>query len=192
MVAARHDPMDRGQAEWLMPMLEEMLAGAGIGWRDLSVIGTGTGPGNFTGIRIAVAAARGLALSLGIPAVGVSGFAAAAEGTAPPVLCSLDARRGQFWLCVTGDHPALSGPVLTWMEAPPPALIGSGLDVVGHEAAALAVMTGGRARPAPPLAPAIARIADARRDDPGPRPAPLYLRAADAAPPSDPPPMILP
>ena len=55
-----------------MPLLEDVLAEAGIGWRDLAAIGVGTGPGNFTGVRISVAAARGLALGLGIPAIGVT------------------------------------------------------------------------------------------------------------------------
>ena len=54
--------MEKGQAERLMPMLAEMLAEAGVGFGDLARIGVGTGPGNFTGVRISVAAARGLAL----------------------------------------------------------------------------------------------------------------------------------
>ena len=52
---------------------------AGVAWRDLSAIGVGTGPGNFTGIRISVAAARGLALSLGVPAVGLDAVSGRAE-----------------------------------------------------------------------------------------------------------------
>ena len=59
--------MARGQAERLVPMLEEMLAEAGLGWRDLDALGVCTGPGNFTGIRISVSAARGLALALDVP-----------------------------------------------------------------------------------------------------------------------------
>ena len=66
--------MDKGQAERLMPLLEEVLAEGGIGWADLTALAVGTGPGNFTGVRIAVAAARGLALGLGIPAIGVTGL----------------------------------------------------------------------------------------------------------------------
>ena len=69
-IEVRVDEMARGQAEHLMPMLEEVLAAQGLTWADLDAIGVGTGPGNFTGIRISVAAARGLALGLGIPAVG--------------------------------------------------------------------------------------------------------------------------
>ena len=60
ILAARHEEMTKGQAERLFPLLAELLAEAGVDWRDLSVVGVGTGPGNFTGIRIAVAAARGM------------------------------------------------------------------------------------------------------------------------------------
>ena len=71
-IVQRVDEMARGQAEHLMPMLEEMLSHSDLTWRDLDAIGVGIGPGNFTGIRISVSAARGLALGLGKPAIGVS------------------------------------------------------------------------------------------------------------------------
>lgn len=70
--------MKRGQAERLFPMLEDFLGARRISWTDLAAIGVGTGPGNFTGTRIAVSAARGLALALGIPAIGTSRFEAVA------------------------------------------------------------------------------------------------------------------
>ena len=110
----RHEDMARGQAERLFPLLEEMLTSAGVDWRDLSVIGCGTGPGNFTGIRISVAAARGLALSLGIPAVGVSVTEAMACGLPRPCRVAIPARpaglietnlrrassqSGRIWIC---------------------------------------------------------------------------------------------
>ena len=66
--------MKRGQAEQLMPLCQEVLEEANLIWQDISLIGVGIGPGNFTGIRIAVSAARGVALGLGIPAIGVTGF----------------------------------------------------------------------------------------------------------------------
>ena len=56
------EAMPRGQAERLMGLLHEVLSGSGHDWRDLDAIGVGIGPGNFTGIRISVSAARGLAL----------------------------------------------------------------------------------------------------------------------------------
>ena len=187
LIAERLEPMASGQSERLIPLLEEMLAGADVHWHDLAAIGVGTGPGNFTGVRIAVSAARGIALGLGIPAVGVSGFDALAEG-APGALTSLPAPRGRVWLA----GPGLADPLLTEPAELPAALCGTGRDVAGAEAAALASLTGGRALPAPPLAPAIARLALRRRGSVQARPAPLYLRPADAAPPADPPPVILP
>ena len=72
------EPMARGQAERLMPLLQEMLAVHDLSWSDLDRLIVGIGPGNFTGIRIGVAAARGLALGTGLPTVGVSSLDALA------------------------------------------------------------------------------------------------------------------
>ena len=90
--------MEKGQAERLMPMLEEVLAEGGIDWRDLKALAVGTGPGNFTGVRIAVAAARGLSLGLGIPAVGVTRLEALAYGLPRPLTVIEDARRGEVYV----------------------------------------------------------------------------------------------
>ena len=79
-VAARMEPMARGQAERLMPLLEDVLAEGGVRWRDMAALAVLTGPGNFTGIRISVAAARGLAMALGVPAIGVTAFEALGVG----------------------------------------------------------------------------------------------------------------
>lgn len=133
--------MATGQAERLLRLIEEMLAAADVHWHDLSAIGVGTGPGNFTGIRIGVSAARGLALGLGIPAIGVSGFEALGDG--PGTLVSLPAPRGQVWLSAPGQ----AEPLLTTPAALPDPLHGSGLDVTGAAAEALAALTGGRVRP---------------------------------------------
>ncbi len=169
-----------------MPLIGAVLADADVTLDRLAVIGVGTGPGNFTGVRIAVAAARGLALGLGIPAIGVSGFDAAALDLPPDVVASLDARRGAVWLSGAGLDP---------QQAVPGALPGglAGRDVTGHRADEIAAETGGRALvPTLPLPVAIARIAASRAGTPQPRPAPMYLRPADAAPPSDPAPVLLP
>ncbi|MBD3786420.1 MAG: tRNA (adenosine(37)-N6)-threonylcarbamoyltransferase complex dimerization subunit type 1 TsaB [Sphingomonadales bacterium] len=189
-VETRIDEMARGQAEHLMPMLEDMLARAGIGWRDLCSIGVGIGPGNFTGVRISVAAARGLALSLGIPAIGVSTLEARALNAPRPVTVIEDARRGEvYWQSFTDQGPG--APRLDPVDALPPP---GGSLILGTGAPAAAGAPAGDARglaPAHPLPRAIARIADLRAATPQPRPAPLYLRGADAAPPADPPPVIL-
>ncbi len=189
LLAARHEAMATGQAERLMPLLEELLAEAGVGWRDLAGLGVGTGPGNFTGVRIAVAAARGLALGLGVPAVGVTTFEALAWGR-DAALVAQDARLGQAYLQAFG--PDAFGPLLQPADAPLPPLP-PGLPVLGDLAEALAPRVGGvPAAPVLPQAEAIARLALGRLGQDLPRPAPLYLRAPDAAPPRDPAPHILP
>jgi tRNA threonylcarbamoyladenosine biosynthesis protein TsaB len=179
-VILRHEPMEKGQAERLVPLLEEVLAEGGIGWSDLQALAVGTGPGNFTGVRISVAAARGLALGLGIPAVGVTRLEALAYAQTRPLRVIEDARRGEVYVqdfTEDGPGPARLAPADT--IRPLPASTGS---AAGPDALP----------PAIPLAEAIARIAAKRAMAPQPRPAPFYLRGADAAPPSDPPPVILP
>ncbi|MEE3101352.1 MAG: tRNA (adenosine(37)-N6)-threonylcarbamoyltransferase complex dimerization subunit type 1 TsaB [Pseudomonadota bacterium] len=79
VAAERLELMSRGQAERLMPMIAELLAELSLAPRDLGAVAVCEGPGNFTGIRIAVAAARGLALSTGRPALGVGRLDALAE-----------------------------------------------------------------------------------------------------------------
>lgn len=182
--------MARGQAERLMPLLGAILADAGADWPDLHRIGVGTGPGNFTGVRISIAAARGLSLALGIPATGVPVLEALAHGATRPVLCTLDARRGQVHAQSFGT-PADFGPILTdpadiVIDAP-------GLTCLGDGAAALAERLGGVVA-APAFGPgeAVARIAAQSPATADRRPSPIYLRAPDAAPARDTGPAILP
>ncbi|SDJ89836.1 tRNA (adenosine(37)-N6)-threonylcarbamoyltransferase complex dimerization subunit type 1 TsaB [Aliiruegeria lutimaris] len=196
---ARVVEMKRGQAEALMPLLEETLAGRDLGWSDLDALAVGIGPGNFTGIRISVSAARGLALALGIPAVGVSNFEIMAHGnTARTLLVSLPAPREQVYLQLFRDGRPAGKPRLAALSDLPPDLgISSGTTVTGHLAKEIAAQTGGIAMPAAleDIPGRIARIARNRLEEhgaPTERPAPLYVRTADAAPPSDPPPVILP
>ena len=186
ILAQRVERMDKGQAERLMPLLAEVLAEAQVTYAGLSAIGVGTGPGNFTGVRISVAAARGLALGLGIPAIGVTGFEALATGLPDDVVVLLDARRGALWVAGKGIDPQMVDPPHL------PDLM-TGRPVAGHRAQDVAAQTGGAVHLQPvPLAVAIARLAAERLGTAQPRPAPLYLRAADAALPTEPPPVILP
>ena len=168
ILASAYEEMACGQAERLMPLLNEVLAEAGKIWADLTRIGVGIGPGNFTGIRISVSSARGLALGLVIPAVGVSTFEAIAldmRGKIPAVA----APRGQAYLAPEGRAPYLATP---------------------EEVDALTANDALDFGTLPLLAQQIARAASAR-PDPGPRPAPLYIKPADAAPSRDAPPVIL-
>ena len=183
--------MQRGQAERLMPLIGEVLAGAAAGWRDLSAIGVGTGPGNFTGLRIAVATARGLALSLGIPAIGVSAFRALAHELPRPVLAGVGAPGGQVHVSLISEAGE-SAPALADPDAPPSPPAARHVLCVGHEAGRLArALAGQSTLPRHPLAAAVALIASAGAAPGLPRPAPVYVRAAAAAPPADPPPKIL-
>jgi tRNA threonylcarbamoyladenosine biosynthesis protein TsaB len=189
VLAQAEEAMATGQAERLFPMFEAVLAEGGAAWRDLSGIGVGTGPGNFTGVRLAVAAARGLALGLGIPAIGIPAFEALAWGRAD-VLAVRDARLGAVHL--QGFGAGAFGPATLPLDGPLPP-VAPGTAVVGDLAAEVAARTGGRAEaPLAPLAVAIGRIALARLATPQPRPAPLYLRPPDAAPSREAAPVILP
>ena len=169
-VAVRVEEMAKGQAERLVPMVSELLASEGFRMADVGLVAVGVGPGNFTGIRIAVALARGLALGLGVPAIGVTGFDAARTEGAEWVV--LPAPRGQVY-------------AQRFLPEPEAAVILEPGEVVGR-IAHLADM------PVADFVVAIGRLALARAGVAQPRPAPFYLRGADAAPASDPPPVILP
>lgn len=168
VLVARSEEMGRGQAERLMPLLEEVLAQAGLGWRDLARLGVGVGPGNFTGIRIAVAAARGLALALDIPVLGISTFDAIAHGRTGAHLPAVPAPRDHIYVREAGAAPRLVPATGTVARRLPLALPPDPVD----------------------LAIAIARLA-AAAVPPFPAPAPLYVRPVDAAPPREAPPVIL-
>ncbi len=87
----------------ILPMMQSLLAGAGIGLGALDVIAFGRGPGSFTGVRIAVAVAQGAAFGAGRPTVPVSTLAALAQGEfrrsgRRRLLAALDARMGEvYW-----------------------------------------------------------------------------------------------
>ena len=165
--------MTKGQAERLMPLLEEVLAEAGMTWKDLTALGVGIGPGNFTGVRIAVSAARALSFALKIPAIGISATEAAAFDLPRPCRIVIPTRADQvIWQDFTTEPQEGSRPQQAANGALPP----------GPAPAA----------PAVPPAVAIVRLAALRAGIPAPRPAPLYMRPADAAPARDAPPLILP
>lgn len=189
IIGATSEDMGRGQSEHLFPLLESLLREAGLRWRDLSALAVGVGPGNFTGIRIAVAAARGVAMGLRVPAIGVSTFEALREGCdTAAVLCSVAAPRGMVYLQAGDASPF--GPILP--DALPSLYRHKGLPVIGAEAEALSAVTGGEVlRPVHALAPAIARAAAKRATRQTQLPQPLYIRSADAAPSRDVPPVLL-
>ncbi|WP_237152709.1 tRNA (adenosine(37)-N6)-threonylcarbamoyltransferase complex dimerization subunit type 1 TsaB [Oryzibacter oryziterrae] len=185
--------MERGHAERLMPMVERALAEAGLPLSALDRIGVNVGPGSFTGIRIAVAAARGLGLALGIPVVGVDSLAILARSLTEPaeghILAALDARRGELYAALHDRKGAvLMAPFAADAETvwatvgdAVAVMVGSGAPILAHQAA----ISGRRVPPTDPadgLDPLmLARLAAAAEPESSP-PKPFYIRPPDAKP----------
>ena len=184
IVSAKHEEMSRGQAERLFPMLEEVLSDAGHTWADLDALGVGSGPGNFTGIRIGVSAARGLALSLCIPAVSVPLMDALAEDAPLPALLSLAGPRDMYYLQLR-ESGKMGETELSDLSSRPPCP--SGTVAIGERSDVIAEILDIPTRSATYTpGSAIARIAARRFPTTTERPTPVYLRPADAAPRKDP------
>jgi len=100
-------------AERIMGAVEYCLAEAGIEREELDLLSCGSGPGSFTGLRIAMSTVKGLALALGKPFVGVPTLDAMArdwEGTCPAVVPVLDAKRARFFFGVYAGGRKMAGP----------------------------------------------------------------------------------
>ncbi|SEW28063.1 tRNA threonylcarbamoyl adenosine modification protein YeaZ [Cognatiyoonia koreensis] len=172
VIGSRHEEMKRGQAERLMVLIEELLGENQITWADIGLVAVGIGPGNFTGIRISVAAARGIGLGCGIPVMGVSQFEVSRGPDSPNL-------RDASVASVPG--PRDSAYVQEFCDgkpAGPPTISENCMSLVAAHA------------PAPTIAQIAAQRWAAGETTPD-RPAPLYVRAADAAPPRDLAPVIL-
>jgi len=99
-LVGRSELAPRRHAELLLPMCEQVLAEAGLRRHDLDAIAVGCGPGAFTGVRLAISAAQGIALALDIPVVPVSSLAALAmqaPANGAPILAVIDARMGEVY-----------------------------------------------------------------------------------------------
>jgi tRNA threonylcarbamoyladenosine biosynthesis protein TsaB len=107
----------RSQSALLLPMIDAVLAEGGLRLRDLDALAVGCGPGSFTGVRLAVGVAQGLALGAGLPVIPVSDLAMLAQGAAPAqeslhYLACLDARMGEVYWCTYGrDSTGLVAPL---------------------------------------------------------------------------------
>jgi tRNA threonylcarbamoyladenosine biosynthesis protein TsaB len=194
IVASESLPMVRGHAEALMPLLQRVMNQARMAFADIDRIAVTTGPGSFTGLRVGIAAARGLALAADKPAVGLSTLSAyAAPHMAAdeklPVVAVIDARHAHVYLQVfTPGARAFTAPRLAPLReavlaaaATPSCIVGSAAQSV---AAALsaddAIPTAVDARGAPDIA-WVARMGAVVPEDQAP-PKPQYLRAPDAQP----------
>lgn len=178
VLASLSEPRERGHVERLAPMVAEALARAGLVPAELQRIVCVTGPGSFTGARLAVAFIRGLALACGARAAGASVFdVLAADGRTR--LVAMDARRGTVFAAMCEGGAAGEAAEMTPGEAAGLAggrstrLAGSGAGLV----AAAAPDAPWTMEPWAPLDPvAVARMPG------GAAPAPLYLRPPDAKP----------
>jgi tRNA threonylcarbamoyladenosine biosynthesis protein TsaB len=102
VLASAGADIGRGHAEQLMAFVDQALAESGKALADVSRIAVTIGPGSFTGIRVGVAAARGFALALSVPSVGVSTLASLAGSASKkhpglPVLVAMDAKRDELY-----------------------------------------------------------------------------------------------
>ncbi|MDP6351760.1 MAG: tRNA (adenosine(37)-N6)-threonylcarbamoyltransferase complex dimerization subunit type 1 TsaB [Alphaproteobacteria bacterium] len=193
-VAARRFAVPgRGHAELLIPMIQAVMAESGLAYRDLDSIAATVGPGTFTGLRIGLAAARGLAMAAGLPLIGVTTLEAVAAGVAASLragrttVVALDARRGQVYAQAFDtalgplSAPAALEPAAVPTLAPgrPVVLVGTGASLVAAHFEA--------ARRAPgdglPDAAVVAALAVGRAASEATEVAPFYLRDPGATPP---------
>ena len=98
IILSRNELVGQKHSEMLMPMLGALLQDAGCGIRDMDGIAFGSGPGSFTGVRIACGVAQGLALGAGLPVSGISTLLALAQGSGHArVIAALDARMDEIY-----------------------------------------------------------------------------------------------
>ena len=180
VLARRVEPMSRGHQERLAPLVQEAMAEAGLGFDKLERIGVTVGPGSFTGLRVGLAFAKGLASALAIPAVGIGSLEALADTETGSVVAVLDAKRGQVYLQAFSGGAQVSAPDALPIETAaarvaefaPDTLIGTGAALLAGVRPGVRVIEADITDPV-----AVARLAALRSPVP---PRPLYLRAPDA------------
>ena len=194
-VATESLAMERGHAEALMPLIARVMKASGVAFTALDRIAATTGPGSFTGLRVGLSAARGIALAAGKPAFGLttlSAFAAphiAADETSG-VTVAIDARHQHVYLQVfaPGGRTAIAPRIASLEDAVRMARNHAAVRLTGTGAAMLAAAWPAHEKP-PVIADErrapdivwVGRLAVAANENASP-PKPLYLRAPDAQP----------
>jgi tRNA threonylcarbamoyl adenosine modification protein YeaZ len=194
IVAAESLVMERGHAEALMPLIARLMDEARTAFRELDRVVVTTGPGSFTGLRVGIAAARGIALAAAKPAVGLSTLSALAAplmdaDATVPVVAVIDARHDHVYLQVFGPGGrTLTAPRLASLREAVEAAAAAPSCIVGSAAQAIAAVMARdgiaaaaiEQRGAPDIA-WVARMGAVVPEGQSP-PKPLYLRAPDAQP----------
>jgi len=197
LIAQESQAMKRGHAEALMPLIARVIKAAGIAFAALDRIAVTTGPGSFTGLRVGLSAARGIALAADKPVVGLTTLTAYAapvvsENAEQPVISAIDARHDQvYFQVVSGDGSSLIRPRVAPIEEALRASRFGAPHLVGNAAGILAdrwptdALPPFRvdAQPAPDIA-WVAWLGAAVNPDTAPA-RPYYLRAPDAKLPKD-------
>ena len=198
LIAQESQAMKRGHAEALMPLIARVIKASGIAFTGLDRIAVTTGPGSFTGLRVGLSAARGIALAAGKPVVGVTtltGYAApvVSQNAEQPVIAAIDARHDHvYFQVVSGNGSSLIRPKVAPIEEALGASRFGAPHLVGNAAKILADRWPADApapfkvdpQPAPDIA-WVAWLGAAVSPDAAPA-RPFYLRAPDAKPAKDP------
>ncbi len=197
LIAQELQAMKRGHAEALMPLIGRVMKASGLGFAGLDRIAVTTGPGSFTGLRVGLSAARGIALAAGKPVVGLTTLTAYAapivsRNAGQPVISAIDARHDHvYFQVVSGDGGALIPPRVAPIEEALGAARFGAPHLVGNAARMLADRWPADAPPpfqvddqsAPDIA-WLAWLGAAVSPDTAPA-RPYYLRAPDAKPQKD-------
>ena len=187
-------PMVRGHAEALMPLVARVMHASLLEFLELDRIAVTVGPGSFTGLRVGVAAARGIAVAAGKPAVGLTTLASyaapyIAADDMTPLLTAIDARNDQVYMQLfgPGGRTLIQPRIASLRDAVRAAATGPAR-LVGSGAAIVAAAWPAGDRPPAIVDPARAPIIDwvahlgAAAAQALELPKPLYLRAPDAQP----------
>ena len=198
IIAQESQAMKRGHAEALMPLIARVMKASGIAFAALDRVAVTKGPGSFTGLRVGLSAARGIALAAGKPVVGLTTLTAYAapfvgENSQHPIISAIDARHDHvYFQVVSGDGGSLIKPkVAPIAEALEAARFGAP-HLVGNAAKILADRWPSDAPPpfrvdvqAAPDISWVAWLGAAVTPEMAPA-SPYYLRAPDAKPPKNP------
>jgi tRNA threonylcarbamoyladenosine biosynthesis protein TsaB len=195
LIAQESQAMKRGHAEALMPLIARVMKASGIAFASLDRIAVTTGPGSFTGLRVGLSAARGIALAANRPVVGLTTLSAYAapvvsQNLEQPIISAIDARHEHvYYQVVSGNGGSLVPPRLAPIEEALGATRFGAPNLVGNAAKILADRWPAQAPPpfeveaenAPDIA-WVAWLGAAASPDTAPA-RPFYLRAPDAKPP---------